>query len=373
MAAHLRLRGSTYYLIDGEIRKSLKTNKKGLAEARLKQYIRDEFKVGPRITIKKYYEQWIKRKESESLRPSRIKSYKQHFNCYVLSGLGQQSLTGLDVARLSAFLSALYARGISQKTARNILDGSLRALWRDAMIEELVQHNPFAILKWPRLPRLRPDPFSVEERDKILEYWETKDFFFFPYVYFQFHTGARPSETAALTWPDVDLDRGAVGIRKSLVEGALGATKTQGADRLIPVSQGVLDILRILPSRELGLEYVFVGKRGNPMTKKWPEHNWGVCLKALGIRHRKFYCTRHTFITEQVRSGKNSLKAIAEYCGTSVAMIERDYCGKQDFYLPGTKSAQIKLSSENDKEKTILGPGADSGPCGGDFYRLERS
>jgi hypothetical protein len=46
----------------------------------------------------------------------------------------------------------------------------------------------------------------------------------------------------------------------------------------------------------------------------------------LDIRQRKFYACRHTFITEQVKRGE-LLKAIADYCGTSVTMIERDYCG----------------------------------------------
>jgi hypothetical protein len=42
--------------------------------------------------------------------------------------------------------------------------------------------------------------------------------------------------------------------------------------------------------------------------------------------HRKFYTTRYIFITEQVKRGE-LLQAIADYCGTSVQMIEQDYCG----------------------------------------------
>ena len=80
-------------------------------------------------------------------------------------------------------------------------------------------------------PRLRPDPFSVEDRDKILAVGKN-DLFFYPYVFFRFHTGCRPSETAALRWPDVDLERDMVNIRASLVMGEEGATKTEGADEL---------------------------------------------------------------------------------------------------------------------------------------------
>jgi hypothetical protein len=43
-------------------------------------------------------------------------------------------------------------------------------------------------------------------------------------------------------------------------------------------------------------------------------------LRKLGIRLRDFYSTRDTFISEMIHRGEN-LKAIAKYCGTSVAMI----------------------------------------------------
>ena len=67
---------------------------------------------------------------------------------------------------------------------------------------------------------------------------------------------------------------------------------------------------------------------------------------ALGITHQsKFYATRHTFITEQVKAGKN-IKAIADYCGTSLQMIEPDYCARVDLMdIDGLKSAQQKTET----------------------------
>jgi hypothetical protein len=42
------------------------------------------------------------------------------------------------------------------------------------------------------------------------------------------------------------------------------------------------------------------------------------------VRPRKFYATRHTFISDALSQGAN-IKWLAEYCGTSVAMIEKHY------------------------------------------------
>ncbi len=78
-------------------------------------------------------------------------------------------------------------------------------------------------------------------------------------------------------------------------------------------------------------------------------------LKKLGIRHRKFYACRHTTITELVRAGHN-LKAIADYVGTSVAMIEANYCARQ-----GLNIAQNRHSGySNYSEKLVAGPGFES-------------
>ena len=65
---------------------------------------------------------------------------------------------------------------------------------------------------------------------------------------------------------------------------------------------------------------------GRPITtKEWPKKSWKPVLrKKIGVRYRKFYATRHTFISWALSNGMN-VKAIAEYVGTSLEMIERSY------------------------------------------------
>jgi hypothetical protein len=65
--------------------------------------------------------------------------------------------------------------------------------------------------------------------------------------------------------------------------------------------------------------------------------------EKAGVRYRKFYCTRHTFITEAVKRGE-LLKPIADYWGTSVEMIQNDYCARlelsnQTVFKPSTEKS----------------------------------
>ncbi len=168
---------------------------------------------------------------------------------------------------------------------------------------------------------------------------------------------ARPFVAAWKPGSDVDLEQGTVSVNKSRNMGTEAATKTANSERIIPVDESLVEILKLLPSRELGLTHVFVGKRGEPMSKKWAEHNWAEPLEKLGIRHRKFYATRHTFITEMVKAGYN-LKGIADYAGTSVAMIEADYCARMAL---ATHRTEIAQPTEKPLSGLVAGPGFEPG------------
>jgi len=363
MPPHIKQRGAGgyYYLIDGDLRKSLSTSKKGLAQHRLEQYIRGEFGLGPKLTVKQYYDKWIVLRDAEEaqglLRPSLIQSYRQHFTSRILPEFGERGLDEITVASLTEFRSKLL-KGVAQeklgariKTVRNIIDGSFRAMWRAVRKEELSKDNPFELLEWPQRQTPKPDPYSAEECAQIIEWWKENDFFYYPWVAVLFGTGMRPSEAAALRWPDVDLEALTISITKSRDKGKDSPPKTKHSDRIIKITPGLAELIRILPSRELGLEFVFVNKLGRPMTKKWAEHNWRGCVEAVGIRYRKFYATRHSSITQAVEQNENLL-AVAQYHGNSVTMIQGNYCGKLD--LDRTKVAQC---GEKPNENMVAGPG----------------
>jgi hypothetical protein len=75
---------------------------------------------------------------------------------------------------------------------------------------------------------------------------------------------------------------------------------------------------------------VFFNKHGEPLNAaSFRVDYWDRILDALQIRKRKFYATRHTFITEKVRRNL-SMKDIADYCGTSVSMIEQHNCARSE-------------------------------------------
>jgi hypothetical protein len=109
---------------------------------------------------------------------------------------------------------------------------------------------------------------------------------------------------------------------------------------------------------------VFKNEEGRPINQdKWRKKYWYRALRVLEIRPRKFYATRHTFISDALSNGLN-IKWVAEYCGTSVSMIETHYWRyiKSDFReqldrlfgaKPGTFSGTLRNGTDNEVDKVF--------------------
>jgi len=283
--------------------------------------------TGPK-TVGQYYEEWIKTKKPPMVRKSLEQKYRQHYENYIEGQSSDVSIEEITPRFLENFrIYLLEERGLKLKTCRNIIDGTFRAMIRDArVVDYLIDKDPFAALKWPRTENTEPDPFTEEERDKILLYFKMKNPFYYPFIYTQFWTGIRPSEATALKWGSIDLDRGTFSITRSRHLGEENTTKTKGSWRTIRLLPNVEDLLKqSKPLRVTEGDYLFTNTEGGPLDQdQWRKDYWYKSLRALSIRERKFYATRHTYISVALSAGVN-IKWLAEQCGTSVAMIEKHY------------------------------------------------
>jgi integrase len=166
-----------------------------------------------------------------------------------LPNFENKRLVDVDLTALDVFRASLnQVGGLGLKSCRNIIDGTFRAMMRDARAEKpslgLTDH--FANLKWKRLPTPKPDPFTTEERDVILKHFRQKRAFYYPFVATLFGTGARPSEIIALRWGDIDLRSFTLSISKSHYMGEDGPTKTAASERVIALGMPVIEALRAI-------------------------------------------------------------------------------------------------------------------------------
>src|SRR5688572_13584530 len=129
------------------------------------------------VTINEYYAVWIEKKKPPFVRKSLERDYRQAFNKNILPFMGDLELNTVTVETLEDFrLYLVEERKLTLKTARNVIDGSLRSMFRDA--GRRVDRNPFNDLPanwWPRLPKKEPDPYTEDERDRIHDFYRIGD------------------------------------------------------------------------------------------------------------------------------------------------------------------------------------------------------
>lgn len=175
------------------------------------------------------------------------------------------------------------------------------------------------------------DPFTIDERNRITRYFYGEKPHYAPFVEFLFLTGCRPSEAIALEWGNV-FDHCVV-FDQVAVQGVPGEPIQEGTKtepfRKFPVNKQLTKLL--IKADCMGLDdtdLVFKSPQGKLLDlHNFTNRHWKPALKDLGIKHRKLYQTRHTFITLCLDKGIDA-KDVAKWVGNSPEMIYRHYAGR---------------------------------------------
>lgn len=204
----------------------------------------------------------------------------------------------------------------------------LRGVFALAFEDEVIEDIPTKRIKNKKRQEEDPDPFTSEEMDKILKWLKLNSYDEILYWYFEvaFWTGARPSELIALLWIDIDLDNGLMSISKGRVRGILQHKTKTSKSRTVYLNDRALTAFHAIKKLGRPTEYVFVSlKTGEPWYREDSMRDlFASAIKALRIRHRPAYNTRHTYATIMLMSGINPAFA-SNQLGHSLLMFTKIY------------------------------------------------
>ncbi|MGW4207158.1 site-specific integrase [Lentzea sp. NPDC004789] len=253
---------ANYRDFDGKTRPVLRRGKtKPEAERRLKKALAERKgpsgdSLTPDSRFKDALEAWQvkfqKLVDMGKRSPSSLDTYRSILGRHVLPGLGELRIREMTVARIDAFLGALWRSvGVdSAKTARSVISGALRIAVRDRALdtnpvrdtdplESGRKKSPRALTQEERLlwlEMLESDPAAVRKDLPDLSR-------------FMMATGVRIGEALAVYWEDVDFEAGTVDVNYTVIRaGGLGlirkSTKTEAGERTLPLPRWALDMLR---------------------------------------------------------------------------------------------------------------------------------
>lgn len=285
-----------------------------------------------------------------SLKASTLRGYKRMMNSFWKPHVGDKKLTAV---RHSDITTALKAGGWKSGKTRNNYLSVISSAFELAVADGLVPRNPCASIEQASWQHNPPDPFTMEEADRILEHMRTH---YHEQVWnfyeFQFFSGLRTSEGIGLEWTEVDLNDATVLVKQGFVVDEMGDTKTSKV-RTVNLSSRAFAALK----RQKAWTYLGEDRRVflDPGTgKPWAyEQNarkryWTPALKKLGIRYRRPYNTRHTFATIGLMAGANPAYMAAQL-GHGIEVFLRAYSrwinGEQNAVEMAKIEASIKGQS----------------------------
>ena len=164
--------------------------------------------------------------------------------------------------------------------------------------------TPYVGIKQLKVPKSDIDPFSLDEIGLFLSSVRAD---FKNYYTVRFFTGLRTAEIDGLQWKYVDLEKGLIRVRETLVNGYFETTKTSESMRDVSMSKPVYDALKAqfeVTGHKNGL--VFCSREGLPLSRNNVMNRiWYPTLRRLNLKKRKPYQTRHTTATLWLAAGEN--------------------------------------------------------------------
>jgi integrase/recombinase XerC len=255
-------------------------------------------------------EAWLARLAGErQASPHTVAGYRRDLD-KLLRYMEAQHLDRFDALgpdRLRAFVAAEHRAGLSPKSLQRLLS-SCRSLFRHLSREGLLQHDPAAGVRGPKVRRKLPEVLDVDEAAALVETeaggaLAPRDRAMLELFY---SSGLRLSELVGLRWIDLDLAEGLVRV--------LGkGNKT----RIVPVGRHAVAALRAL-GEATGMASgapVFRGRGGAPISPRTVQARLKTLALAQGFPKRVHpHLLRHTFASHMLESS-GDLRAVQELLG----------------------------------------------------------
>lgn len=226
-------------------------------------------------------------------------------------------------------------------TVKRAAIARVKAMFRVAVYDEVVDRNPAASIQLPQKSRKQVEPFSVEEANALIDWMYANlspcSRVFAAFYEFAFYTGMRTGEIMALRWDEIDYQKKTAHVCRIIVERQMvERTKTKYTRTVMLNSRamGALAKARAIADDRAGQKrrvsttspYVFQAAGASPhMTvPETPANHFNQAVEALGIPRRPQYNCRHTYATMCLMSGMNPA-FIASQLGHSVQVLLSTY------------------------------------------------
>ncbi len=273
------------------------------ANKRVKNAEKRTLKIQSKITILEALKRFLSLKIG--LKQTSLNALENVFN----SVLRTMDLKESDkLKKITKEKIAIYHQETLKHYKRNTihnLNANLKSFLEFCEAEGFVEKSPYFSITLKNAKEAKAiEPFNLEEIKTIIENAQSLRLKAFLMV--AFFTGLRTGEQLALTWGDIDFNEKKIVINKSLNElGSITTPKNKPSIREIDLLEPVAKILKELQASEPeNKKFVFISM---PKRTTMFQRAFRSLLRALNLKDRKLYTTRHTFASLMLSQGEEAM------------------------------------------------------------------
>ncbi|ADD67428.1 integrase family protein [Denitrovibrio acetiphilus DSM 12809] len=243
---------------------------------------------------------------------------------------------------------------VSPKTLKNHV-GVLSSILSAAVEDDLIPKNPCTSVKLPHISSVEVDPLSLEEITMILNWMKSHHPNMLAFFAVAFFTGMRTGEIMGLQWGDIDFNSHTITISRTITAGKLKHRTKTADSRTVDILTELDEYLSYHKQfTYMKSEWLFLTYENKPFNKtdNIIKTYWKPCLKALGIKYRTLYQTRHTFACLMLDVGEN-INWLKKMLGhKTLDMILRRYGNRIDKTV-GRKGGKLFIKKKTQKNQLI--------------------
>nr|DAP74272.1 MAG TPA: Integrase [Caudoviricetes sp.] len=305
-----------------------------------------------KMTVAQWLDIWLKEYKKNHVKLTTLANYHGEITHQIVPFIGCVKLKDLRTDVIQKWINDLAGKGLAVSTVRGAY-GTLNTALKQAVNNELIAKNVAAGVKLPREEKHMARVMTMEEQKKFVAICKNEiakgrnnhcEVFLFALA-----TGMRIGEIMALTWKDIDFEKGEISISKTAVlvkmvdeveqnglkyKLIINSPKTRAGYRIIPLLDDAKQLLIEHKKRQDdnkvakgNLYYdegiVFTSRYGKYLISSQLRENIKRVSELAGIAPVHLHALRHTFATRGLENGIE-LKVMQELLGHSKISMTAD-------------------------------------------------